>query len=145
MPHLPFGGSSPIRLLRPLMQSMSPSLCCRIGRFCSRSRRNVSRCWSGPLWQCSTLRWLRSSRGVITKEWATISISSNGASMLTQSLPTLRSKGRSFGSATKSWMLLIRNLLSRRLACLRWNWSPASRTSRPIGTTRIDPSIQMRR
>ncbi len=117
--------------------------CCYTSRFCSRSRSNISRCWSTPLWQCSALRWSRSSRGAITKEQATMSISSNGASMSTQLLPTSRTKGRSLGSVTKSWTLLIRNLLSRRLACLWWNWSSIFRMSRPSETTWINPSIQM--
>ncbi len=54
----------------------------------------------------------------ITKELVTTSISSNGTSMLTQSLPTLKANGRSLGSATKSWTLPIRNSLSKKLACL---------------------------
>jgi len=144
MPHPPFGGSSPTQSLWPLTHSMSPSSYCRTSHFCSRSKSSISRCWLAPLWQCLALRWSRSSTGVITKEWATMSISDNGALMLTQLLPTSRTKGCSLNSLTKSWTLPIRNSSLRRLACLRWNWLSASKTSRPSGTTWIDPLIQMR-
>jgi hypothetical protein len=66
---------------------------------------------------------------------ATMSILSNGASMLIQLLPRSRTKGHSLDSATKSWTLPIKNSSSRRLACLQWNWSSISKMSRPNGMT----------
>ncbi len=73
-----------------------------------------------------------------------MSIWSNGASMLTQLLPTSRTKGHSLDNVTKNQKLSIRNSSSRRLACLQWDWQPASKTSRSNKTTQIDPSIYMR-
>jgi hypothetical protein len=121
---------------------MSLSSCCRIGHFCSRSRSSISRCWLAPLWQCLALKWLRSSRGVITKDRAIMSISNNGTSMSIQSLPTLKTKGCSFDSVTKSWMLPIKNSLSKRLACLRWNWLLASRCQGRVGWRELTPRFR---
>jgi len=50
----------------------------------------------------------------------------------------------SFLQQCKSLTLSIKNSSSRVLACLRWNWSLASKMSRPSEMMRIDPSIQMR-
>jgi hypothetical protein len=72
----------------------------------------------GTIMTMFNIEMIEELKGAITKERAIMSSSGNGALMSIQSLPTLRTKGRSLNSATKSWTLLIKNLLSRTLACL---------------------------